>query len=214
MRPTIRPFAAFLLACSAFSATSNNAAAHGGVVEEDDLCIIKVGYYRAHFKVYLPEKTGLRQYCEDLPYAAPTTFIMEYEHEGLSDATIDFRIVENVTGHGRFTQLEHIEAIEDLDAITVFHRPDDRQRDIFTVMHRFERRGDFVGIVTISPPDSDTVYTAVFPFAVGFTGLGWWPLIVLLVVVAQVNYWWMSGRFRKPLGGKPRLTIVDGGRHA
>ena len=28
--------------------------AHGGVVQEDDLCVIKVDYLRAHFKVYQP----------------------------------------------------------------------------------------------------------------------------------------------------------------
>jgi len=37
------------------------ASAHGGVVEEDDLCVIKVNYLRAHFKIYQPRASGHEQ---------------------------------------------------------------------------------------------------------------------------------------------------------
>ena len=41
----------FLLSALAVS-IQQPAEAHGGVVEEDDLCVIKVNYLRAHFKIY------------------------------------------------------------------------------------------------------------------------------------------------------------------
>ncbi len=46
---------------------SGYAFAHGGVVEEDDICVIKVNYLRAHFKIYQPRVSGHEQFCEDLP---------------------------------------------------------------------------------------------------------------------------------------------------
>ena len=52
--------------------------AHGGVVEEDDLCVIKVSYLRGHFKIYQPLIDGHKEYCEDLPNATESVFVMEY----------------------------------------------------------------------------------------------------------------------------------------
>ncbi|MEO1203589.1 MAG: hypothetical protein AAFX10_12830, partial [Pseudomonadota bacterium] len=83
-------------------------AAHGGVVEEDDLCVINIGYLKAHFKIYVPAKRRHEQFCEDLPIGGESVFVMEYLHEGLSRAEIDFRIIENVTGKGTFARLEDV----------------------------------------------------------------------------------------------------------
>ena len=121
---------------------------------------------------------------------------MEYEHEGLAEVPIDFRIIRNVTGQGRFTNRAHVEAIGDPEAITVFHHPAAIQRDVFTIAHRFEEPGEYVGIVTVPGPDGGDTYTAVFPFEAGYTGLGYWPWIVGGLVLLQLNYFWMSGRIR------------------
>jgi hypothetical protein len=32
--------------------------AHGGVVEEADVCVIKISYLKAHFKIYQPRTNG------------------------------------------------------------------------------------------------------------------------------------------------------------
>ena len=42
-------------------------AAHGGVVSEEDLCIIEIGVFSAHFTVYQPETRASTEYCEDIP---------------------------------------------------------------------------------------------------------------------------------------------------
>ena len=49
------------------------AGAHGGVVADGDLCIIKINYLQAHFKIYQPLIDGHEQYCEDLPDAAESS---------------------------------------------------------------------------------------------------------------------------------------------
>ena len=180
--------------------------AHGSVSNEDDLCAIQIGYYRAHFKIYLPRTRQHRDYCEDLPGTGESVFVMEYLHPGLGEIPVDFRIIRDTTGMGRFAQLEHVEALGDLDPLTVFYQPPTVKPDVFTVMHNFERPGEFIGIVTAVPDGGGEPYAAVFPFRVGFIGFGYWPIIVLLVLALQLNYLYMSGRF--PFRKRPRLKSV------
>jgi len=168
--------------------------AHGSVTPDADICIIQIGYFKAHFKIFLPQKRQHEEFCEDLPDIGDSVFVMEYEHDGLGEAQIDFRIIENLTGQGRFTNLQHIGQIEDLNAITVYHHPFAVQPDVFTIAHNFDEPGEFVGIVTVRPADSEVNYTAVFPFEAGYTGLGYWPWIIGVLILLQLNYLWMSGR--------------------
>jgi hypothetical protein len=170
---------------------------HGSVSLEDDRCLMQVGFFRAHFKIYLPERMQHEQFCEDLPVVGESVFVMEYVHEALDKAPIDFRIIRNVTGLGRFTRLQDVEQISNLEEITVFHHPAAAQADVFTVLHDFESAGQFVGIVTVQHPDTQQVYAAVFPFKVGFTGVGYWPLFVLAAIVLHLHYLYTSGWFAR-----------------
>lgn len=185
------------LATLAFLCPAKPAAAHGSVTPDADLCIIRIGFFKAHFKVYLPESHGHEDFCEDLPGTGNSIFVMEYEHDGLAEVPIDFRIIENVTGQGRFTNLDHVMQLGNLDEVTVFHHPAAIQRDVFTAVHTFEAPGAFVGIVTVARPDGDGVYTAIFPFEAGFTGPGYWPWIIAALILLQLNYLWMGGRLTR-----------------
>ncbi len=170
---------------------------HGGVVEEDDLCVIKIGYLRAHFKIYVPAERQHQEYCEDIPIRGDSVFVMEYQHDGLSKAEIDFRIVHNVTGKGNFARLSDIEAIADLDAITIRYEPATVVPDVFTLLQPFEEDGEYIGIISARNSDTQVVYTAVFPFEVGYTGLGVWPWIIAALFALQLSYWYMSRRARQ-----------------
>lgn len=195
-----------------FAATP--AAAHGSVTPDADLCIIRIGFFKAHFKVYLPESRGHKDYCEDLPGIGNSIFVMEYEHDGLAEVPIDFRIIRNVTGQGRFTNLDHVTQLGDLADITVFHHPAAIQRDVFTIAHTFEASGEFVGIVTVDRPDGTGAYTAIFPFEAGFTGPGYWPWIIAALILLQINYLWMSGRLArsKSPDNVTAVHTIKGGR--
>lgn len=184
------------------------AVAHGGVVEEDDVCVIKVNYLRAHFKIYQPRVTGHEQFCEDLPAASESVFVMEYMHDALQTMPVEFRIIRDVTGQGRFAQMEHVAAIEDLDAATVFHRAATQEPDVYTITHTFQEEGDFIGIVSVQSPETKVVYAAVFPFEVGFTGWGYWPLLIGLLVLIQIQYLLMSGRFRRWFRGSAAAMLL------
>ncbi len=186
--------------------------AHGGVVQEDDLCVIKVDFLRAHFKVYQPRVSGHKQFCEDLPAASESVFVMEYQHDALRDMPIDFRIIRDVTGKGRFARMEDVIQLADLDSVTVFHQAAATDPDVFTVIHDFSEEGEFIGIVSATERDSGQVYAAVFPFEVGFTGIGYWPYFIAVLVLLQLQFLFMSGRLGRWLGGKraPAALFVIG----
>jgi len=171
--------------------------AHGGVVEEEDLCVIKIAYLRAHFKIYVPEIRQHEQFCEDIPVRGESIFVMEYQHDGLSEAEIDFRIIENVTGKGTFARMEDVEAIEDIDAITIRYEPPAVVPDVFMLVQSFDHDGEYIGIVSARQLDTGKLYTAVFPFEVGYTGVGYWPLLLGGLLFLQLNYWFMSRRRTK-----------------
>lgn len=191
------------------------ARAHGGVVEEADACVIRISYLRAHFKVYQPLQDGHKEYCEDLPNADESIFVMEYLHDELATLPIEFRIIRNVTGKGRFARWEDVAVLDDLDRATVFYREPAIEPDVFTVIHTFEEEGDYIGIVRVIGDDDERQRIAVFPFEVGFTGLGYWPWIVIVVLLIQFQYLVMSGRIarwraRRSIR-KPELKMIEGG---
>ena len=190
---------------------THSADAHGSVVPEEDLCLIQIGYLKAHFKLYLPRTHRHKEFCEDVPRASETLFVMEYVHGNLGEMPIDFRVIRDVTGLGRFAKKEDVELIEDLDSVTVFHQPGTIEPDVFSVVQHFDAPGWYIGIVTAIPPDTGKVYTAVFPFEVGFSGFGYWPLFVGAILVLQFYYFHTSGllsKFLERRGAAHRIPSV------
>ena len=186
----LRSLATLLSICALLPALAN---AHGGVVLEDDLCVIQIGYFQAHFKIFLPRERAHDDFCEDIPEPGEAVFVMEFMHEGLGSAPIEFRIIRNVTGLGLFAGLQDIERIPDLQAVTVFHQRPVIEPDVYSIVHRFDEPGEFIGIVSASYPETGKVYRAVFPFEVGFTGFGYWPLIIAVLLLLQLSYWYFGG---------------------
>jgi hypothetical protein len=191
---------------------AETAFAHGSVTPEDDICIIEIGYYKAHFKMYLPRSKGHQEYCEDIPATGETVFVMEYEHSGLGNVPVDFRIIRNTTGNGVFTNLEDVEGIGDLDAVTVVHHEAAIQPDVFTIMYDFKEQGEFIGIVKVRNPDTQKLYTAVFPFEVGFAGVPVWAWFIGIAILLQLQYFWMNGWFSnlRQARRKKKLVVIDG----
>ncbi len=176
---------------------SQRAEAHGGVIADGDLCIIGISYLQAHFKIYQPLIDGHEEYCEDLPNATESVFVMEYMHDELARVPIEFRIIHDVTGKGRFANWQDVAEIDDLDAITVFYQAPVIEPDVFTVIHDFNEDGDYIGIVKAIPESGTREYVAVFPFEVGYTGLAYWPFFIAAVLLIQLQYLWMSGRLSR-----------------
>ena len=168
--------------------------AHGNVIDDNDICQLEVGFLKAHFKIYLPLTHKREEFCEDLPAPSESVFVMEYEHDLLSSMLIDFRIIRDVTGLKAFAREEHILAIDDLDAATVFYKSAVIEPDVFSIVYQFDKADWYIGIVTASL--GEETFTAVFPFEVGFTGIGYWPFFAVLICFLMSLVWYEK-RYRK-----------------
>lgn len=200
-----------LLCCSValcLSLFAQGVDAHGSVGPEEDLCLVKIGYLKAHFKIYLPRTHGHEEFCEGVPEATESVFVMEYMHRSLGEMPIDFRIIRDVTGMGRFAKWEHVSMIGELDAATVFYQPATVEPDVFTIVKNFDDPGWYIGIVTALPRDTGKTYIAVFPFEVGFTGFGYWPYLAGFMILLQVHYWYLSGSLSRWRDRRYRLSSV------
>jgi hypothetical protein len=184
----------FLLCCALQSPVL---LAHGSVTAEGDLCLIRIGFYTAHFKVFQPQTSRDREFCEDLPESGESVFVMDYVHQGLGEVPIEFRIIRDATGLGRFARLSDVLALGDLAPHTVFHQQPVLEPGVFTVLHTFPDEGPFLGIVSVRHPETGELYQAVFPFSVGSRGWGLLPLFVVLVVLAQTGYWVSTGGYAR-----------------
>ncbi|NIP18378.1 MAG: hypothetical protein GWM87_09640 [Xanthomonadales bacterium] len=208
MHSRISPFLFPALLAGALAGWPAQGRAHGGVVADEDLCIIEIGVFRAHFTIYQPETRASEEFCEDVPDAARTVFVMDYLHDSLRRVPVDFRVIRDVVGRTVYASWDDVRVIDDLEAVTVFYQPPSVSPDAsFTVEHEFAERGWYIGIVTTRHPTLDRRYQAVFGFHVGGRGWGYWPWLLLLLAAVQLHYWISSGgpaRLRARRSGKAR----------
>ena len=187
---------ALLVLCVFTMAPPDIAHAHGSVALEDDLCVIDIDFLTAHFTIFQPEARGAEEYCEDVPGAARAVFIMEYLHELLQEMHVDFRIIRDETGIGRFADWNDILAMGDLEPLTEYYQaPSIEPSGYFRASHEFTAQGSYIGIVTASHPTEARDYQAVFYFQVG-RDWGSFPLFIALIILAQLGYWAATGRLR------------------
>ena len=186
-----------LLLCACL-AGAPDAAAHGSVTADKDLCVINIGFYRAHFTIYQPRSRDREEFCEDLPDVGETVFVMDYLHRNLREVPVDFRIVRDRENLGRFARYEDIEKI-DLERDTVFYQPPVTEPNaVFSVLHHFAEPGDYIGVVTAAhPTQRGKIYNAVFPFEVG--GTSWLTIVLgvlgaLILVTAGTLGWYLRPR--------------------
>ena len=169
--------------------------AGGGLVLEGDVCIIRIDFYSAHFTAYQPGTSGNEQFCRDLPDTGETIFVLDYLHQSLKEVPVDFRIIRDITGLGRFVKLKHVEEIEDIEQHTVFYQPPVIRPDAsLKIEYDFTEKGEYIGIVSAGHPSNDTIYTAVFPFEVGGSNFAYLaPLLLLLAGITFI----IARRFSK-----------------
>jgi len=163
--------------------SNNHTAAHVASSETQQIFYLRqIDFYSAHFTAYQPDTSGNEQFCQDLPDTGETIFVLDYLHQSLKEVPVDFRIIRDVTGLGRFVKLENVEEIEDIEQHTVFYQPPVIRPDAsFQIEHDFLEEGAYIGIVSAGHPSNDMIYTAVFPFEVGRSNTGYlFPLILLL----------------------------------
>lgn len=152
------------------------------MILQDDVCLMKIGFYTAHFTAYQPKSSGNKEFCEDLPDTGETIFVLDYLHSSLKEVPLSFRIIHDVTGLGRFVKWEDIEKLGDIETQTVYFEPARVEPSAsFRVTYNFSQKGDYVGIAIAGHPSNSSTYVAVFPFRVGKAEF---PYAIVLFLVA------------------------------
>ena len=186
----------WLAFCSCF--VSSSALAHGSVTLTDDRCLISVDFLEAHFTVFQPDSRGADEFCEDIPDVTRSVFVMEYLHNLLSDMAVDFRIIRDVNQLGRYATWEDVQAMDDLEAVTVFYQqPVVEPGGFLRASHTFDEKGTYIGVVTADHPTEDRYYNAVFFFQVGGADFGTFPLFFALLILLQTGYRLSNGGWSK-----------------
>ncbi len=175
------------------------------------MCVIRIGFYTAHFKVFQPQTRRDREYCEDLPDTGESVFVMDYVHKGLAEVPIEFRIIRDATGLGRFARIDDVLKLGDLEPLTVFYQPPVLETGVFTVLHNFPENGPFLGLVSVKHPETGEQYFALFPFSVGPRSWGILPLFAALAALAQLGYWMSTGAFTR-WRARRRVAAKDPGQ--
>ena len=157
----------------------------GGVVINEDACIIPIDFYTAHLTAYQPDSNDNEEFCQDIPGIGDTIFVFNYLHSSLKRVPVDFRIVKDVTGLGRFVRWEDLQRLGNIESDTVFYQPPSIEADgSYQARYDFAATGNYIGIVTAGHPSNGNTYRGVFPFSVGASNYPLWLLYVLLAGLA------------------------------
>ena len=137
---------AFLAAWPTFTPV---ALGHGALSGDADTCVLDIGPFKMHFTGYQPGESGNQEFCEDIPKTGKTIIVLESMDDPLREMQIAARIVSG----GPDGPVEVEQPLRS------------NARGSITLMHTFQRKGDFTGLVTVSNDERE--YVAEFPFSVG-----------------------------------------------
>jgi hypothetical protein len=161
-----------------------HAVAHGGVGMEDDMCIIKIGFLKAHFTGYQQTDNGSEEFCEDAPKVADSIFVVEYLHDFLKQMQVDFRIVRDINSVGKFASWQDINDMGSLEPHTVYYLPPMYYEEgLLRADFKFQQAGGYIGVVTAKHPEKAKIYHSVFYFKVGGFDYKYAVFVIILIVV-------------------------------
>lgn len=177
---------------------------HGGVSMEEDVCLIKIGRYTAHFTGYLPQERASQEFCEDIPVATKAVFVLDFISDELREMEIDFRIIRDVKHIGRMAQYEDLGGQDAIEKATVFYeKPRLYGAGVISVHYPFVESGGYIGIISARHQATGLSYRSVFPFYVG--GGHWTRYFVYYALLLSFCglFIWGAGR-RSIFKPKPR----------
>lgn len=169
--------------------------AHGGVSVEDDVCLIKIDRYKAHFTGYLPKERATQEFCEDIPIATESIFVIDFISDELRAMELDFRIIRDVNNIGVSATYGDLGGAEAIDAATIYYqKPQQFHKGILNVRHNFVQIGRYIGIVHARHVETGLKYTSVFPFSVGKVDYGRYVKYFLMLFIACGVFIYGAGR--------------------
>ena len=169
--------------------------AHGGVSLEDDLCIMQIGQYRAHFTGYQPKARASQEFCEDIPELGEAIIVLDFLDAALRGMQIEFQVLSNPSDKGAKTVLEDISVALENESHRILKVDAEKYSSgSFSAELLIETPGWYVGVLTATAPERGAVEISVFPFSVGmrdYSGLIAW---LVAIVILSVIFYFASAR--------------------
>lgn len=162
---------------------------HGGVSMEDDMCMIRVGTYQAHFTGYQPESRATQEFCEDIPVVGKAIFVIDFIHDELRGMNVDFRIIRDAKAIGVKATLADLGTKEDIIANTIYYQESQKfPRGTMTNTFDFKQEGKYIGLVTAVNPETGRELVSVFPFSVGVVNYAKYVVSIVLILVLTLVF--------------------------
>jgi len=183
------------LAMILLMAVPSLSSAHGGVSIEDDVCIIQIGRYKAHFTGYVPQSRATQEFCEDIPVTGEAVFVIDFISDELRDMELDFRIVRDVQNVGIKATYEDLGGEQAIQDATILYTPMRAYRSgVISVEYPFVAKGGYVGIINATHRATGLAYRSVFPFRVG--RIDYWRYILYFgaLIAGCGLFVWAAGR--------------------
>lgn len=169
--------------------------AHGGVSVEDDVCIIKIGRYKAHFTGYLPASRATQEFCEDIPAIGNAVFVIDFISDELREMELDFRIVRDVHDAGLDATYEELGGEQAIEDATIFHAPMRHYPNgVISLEYPFVTKGTYIGILNARHLATGLAYRSIFPFRVGRVTYVKYVLYFGAVLIGCGLFIWVAGR--------------------
>ena len=164
--------------------------AHGGVSMEDDVCIIKLNTYKAHFTGYMPKKRGVREFCESFPVTGGAIIAIDFISGELREQRIQFEVAKDFTGKGAKVAPEDITGEhKDRYQAALIHSDIAGFRDTGTISFpvELESKGWYIGVMRIVS-DEGVVGESVFPFEVAPSTIWRYFLIIPAALLLVLGF--------------------------
>jgi hypothetical protein len=182
------------------------ASGHGGVSMEEDVCLIKIGRYTAHFTGYLPQERASQEFCEDIPVATKAVFVLDFISDELREMDLDFRIVRDVWNICRMAKYEDLGGPEAIEKATIFYeKPKIYSAGVISVHYPFVESGGYIGIISAHHQATGLSYRSVFPFYVGGGHWARYLAYYVLLFLFCGLFIWGAGR-RSIFRPKPKTS--------
>jgi hypothetical protein len=162
---------------------------HGGVSMDDDMCLMRVGTYKAHFTGYQPESRATQEFCEDIPVVSKAIFVLDFIDDELRNMDVDFRVIRDVKAIGVKATLADLGTQREIEKNTKFYSEAKRfPRGTMSVTVDFKDAGQYIGLVTAKNPETGRAYTSVFPFSVGVVNYAQYVVPIVLILVLTLVF--------------------------
>lgn len=169
--------ASLLLALGIGLSQPSQALAHGALSMEGDTCVMQVGAYKVHFSGYAPQTRPSQEFCKDIPDAGKTVIAFDEIDKALRRMAMEVRIVRDDKRLGDSARYEHLGGKQDIETATLIYKPAEVYPRGNATVELDLVKGNYIGVVKLTDPESKQELVSVFPFAVGYGAgkekIGW-----------------------------------------